>query len=252
MIKIGGEAVMRYVHGSEDSTDIDVIYVFDYMPRFAQCKNLCDGKGNENGNIIVVRDGIVVFAYKGSVDEVNNALLRTYPLHKQEYPLIIERPVQRDILLKDIKVIRKILSSLSRTQYRMDIKAALRGNWGEKLKTLKGIDYHSIDFSNIPKTTKTNLYKSFAFQIGQALALHEGKELYTKREIADYFPELERCLQRKEETSDVIIKYIYRFIELLEGLPVEAIDENVVCFGKPFNARYNVNQEKRIGGEDGT
>lgn len=120
-----------------------------------------------------------------------------------------------------------------------------------KLKTLKAIDYHSINFLNVPKTTKANLFKSFAFQIGQALALHEGKELYTKREIADYFPELESCLQRKEELSDVIIKYIYRFIELLEGLSVEVIDENVVCFGEPFNARYNVNQEQRIGGENG-
>lgn len=40
---------IRYVHGSEDSVDIDVVYVFDKLPDVSTCKSFCDGKGNENG-----------------------------------------------------------------------------------------------------------------------------------------------------------------------------------------------------------
>lgn len=238
---------IRYVHGSQDSTDVDVIYVFDCLPTIAECKSFCDGHRGENGNIIVVEKGIVAFAYKGSVDEVNNGLFSTYALHEQEYPLVIERLVPRDILLKDIKVIRKLLSSLSRTNYRKDIKKALRSNWDEKLRALNKIDYNALDYSAVPKSNKNDLLKSFAFQIGQAIALHEGVELYTKEEVARYFPELEAYLQRKETSNENIAQCIRRFIKLMEGLPAEIIGEEIVRFGEPFNAQYHVNQEKRIG-----
>ena len=33
-------------------------------------------------------------------DEINNALLQTYQLHKQEFPLPIKEPVQRIVALK--------------------------------------------------------------------------------------------------------------------------------------------------------
>lgn len=35
--------------------------------------------------------------YKGTPDELNNALLETYSLHKQEYPLLITRKVTHNI-----------------------------------------------------------------------------------------------------------------------------------------------------------
>lgn len=238
--------IIRYVHGSKDSTDLDVIYVFECEPSLEECKKFCLSKAPENGNIIVVKNGIVTFSYKGSVDEVNNALYRTYALHEQTFPLVIERTVQRDIILKDIKVIRKILSSLSKTKFRTEIKAALRGDWKTKLCTLKNINYYSIDFSSIPKTTKTDLLKSFAFQIGQALALHDGRELYTKRAVADYFPELENYLYRKETDIKDIIEYIHRFVRLMESLPVAVLDMDTIYIKEPLNLKYNINLEKRI------
>ena len=76
--------IATYVHGSKDSTDVDVIYVFDYLPTTVECKRFCDGQGNKNGNIIVIEDGIVVASYKGAPDEVNNSLFSTYSLHKQD------------------------------------------------------------------------------------------------------------------------------------------------------------------------
>lgn len=246
MIKRNNNKIIRYVHGSEDSTDVDVIYVFDALPDIADCKRFCDGNGNENGNIIVVKNGVVESAFKGSVDEVNNALFYTYPLHSQEFPLIIQRPVERDVMLKDIKVVRKILSSFSRTQFRCAIKESLRNGWEKRLNTLKNLDYNSIDFSSIPKTSKEDLLKTLAFQIGQAIALHERVELYTKREIAQYFTELRDYLYRLECSSDIIIKFIHRYVLILEKLPVETIDKNIIRVSGMPEGLYDLNAEGKI------
>lgn len=237
--------IVRYIHGSEDSTDVDVIYVFDTLPSKLECKGFCDGKG-ENGNIIVIKNGVVVSAYKGSVDEVNNSLFDTYKLHKQTFPLLIEKRVERDIILKDIKVLRKILSALTRTKYRTEIKEALRGDWQAKASMLKDIDYKSIDFSAIPKANKDDLLKSFAFQIGQAIGLHEGVELYTKRSIAEHFPTLAPYIKRQEADIDGIIEFIIRFATILEKLPVKSADNDHIWLGEPYNSCYNINKEIKV------
>ena len=239
------EKIIRYIHGSEDSTDEDIIYVFDSLPSTVECKKFCDGQGYKNGNIIVIKNGVVKNAYKGAPDEVNNSLFRTYPLHKQEFDLLISGPVKRDIILKDIRVVRKILSSFTRTQYRKEIKEALRGGWNEKIALLKGLDYKSIDFNSIEKSSRVDILKSFAFQIGQALALHNGIELYTKREIADCFPPLAPYLKRQESTLDTMIEYIVRYATLLESIPTKS-DGCAVYFGEPYNTKYDVNRETVI------
>ena len=238
--------IIRYIHGSEDSTDTDVIYVFDELPSTVECKRFCDGNENENGNIIVVKDGVVSSVYKGSVDEVNNSLFNTYPLHKQTHPLIIERTVQRDVILKDIRVIRKILSELSRSRHRTEIKKALRGNWKQKLGTLKGIDYTAIDFSTeLKNLPKKDFFKTIAFQMGQAIALHDGIELYTKRAIAEHFPELEKCLKREDEDAYIIQTLVNRFVDLLNTVPTTEIDDNTTYF-PTYNSYYDINKEKRV------
>lgn len=238
--------LIRYVHGSEDSTDTDVIYVFEELPSISECKRFCDGNKSENGNIIVVKDGEVACAYKGSVDEVNNSLLHTYPLHEQQYPLIITHPVKRDVILKDIRVVRKILSELSRSRHRVEIKKALRGDWKQRLDTLRGIDYTALDYSSeLKNLTKKDFFKTIAFQMGQAIALHEGKELYTKGEIAKYFPELEKCLKRENEDACVIQALVNRFVDKLSTVTVVTQQNNLALFPE-YNAIYDLNTEKRL------
>ena len=73
------EIIARYIHGSENSTDLDVIYVVDELPSLQECKTFCSDK-DENRNLITVENGIVTSVYKGTPDEVNNSLLRTYNL----------------------------------------------------------------------------------------------------------------------------------------------------------------------------
>lgn len=81
------KTLYRYIHGSEDSTDVDVVYVVDEIPSLSEAKAFCspDDK-KENRNLIVVKDGIVTDCYKGTVDEINNSLLNTYYKHEQTDP----------------------------------------------------------------------------------------------------------------------------------------------------------------------
>jgi hypothetical protein len=71
---------------------------------------------------------VVTKTYKGTVDEVNNMLYHTYDKHTQVYPNPITRTLPRDIKLKAERVLRGLLSHLSRTEHRKDVKEALKWN----------------------------------------------------------------------------------------------------------------------------
>ena len=128
--------MIRYVHGSADSTDLDVMYVFPQMPDAVECQRFCNEDLRENRNIIVVENGVVQSCFKGYPDEVNNALLSTYTLHAQEYPLLIRRPVPRDIFQKDLMATRKVMSYLTSSDLRSRMKAALRGDWHQRIAAM--------------------------------------------------------------------------------------------------------------------
>lgn len=186
----------RYVFGSEDSLDIDTCYVVNEIPE--NCKEIVDSIENENANFVVIKNGEVVECYKGTCDEMNNCLWYTYFLHHQNAPLLITHLLKRDIILKDIRATRGILSYLSRTAYRPLIKEALRGGFAKRIETLLRINLNIIDFSILNKKFDgRSALKVLAFQIGQAIGLHEGVELYTKRNIATFYPILYKYLYRE-------------------------------------------------------
>lgn len=241
-----------YIHGSGDSLDTDIHYVFDEMPSYNECKSFCDADLSENRNIITIANGHVTNCYKGTVDEVNNALYDTYKLHEQQYPLQITHKVPRDVYLKYIRATRGILSHLSKSQYRPFIKSALKGTWQEKIEALKQIRFEDVDFSKLNSHIKgEDILKVIAFQIGQSLGLANGVELYTKKDISKEFPELETYLYRKNILENVnfenIQKYLEKFIKLLDKIPYEIIknsSENLVIFEKTII--YDLTHEYRI------
>lgn len=223
--------MIRYIHGSEDSTDLDVFYVFDSMPTFDECKKFCSEDPNENRNIIVINNGKVTDCFIGTVDEVNNGLIDTYSLHKQDFPLIVTERLERDKELKYIRAIRGILSNLSRTHYRPEIKKALNGNWKERLECVKNIDFNTIDFNTLYKRmTGEDILKVIAFQIGQSLGLIENKELYTKSSIAKQYKDLKNFLYRKETDKNILNAYKDVLIDYLEQIKVQEIGERIVYF----------------------
>lgn len=247
------EIIAKYIHGSEDSLDTDIYYVINELPSFSECRAFCSSNKEENRNLIVIKKGIVIDCFIGTIDEINNALIDTYHLHEQEYPLLITRRVSRDIPLKAIRASRGILSLLSRTQYRSKIKEALKSSWTIRLQTLSEIDFEKIDFTKLEKQgTTEDIKKVIAFQLGQILGLLEGREFYTKSSISKHYPLLKPYLYR-EVNSDIFDLQVLknRLVEKLvkfkieEGTQKDDIMIHTVKF-LDYNVAYELKHETKI------
>jgi hypothetical protein len=220
----------HFIHGSEDSLDVDVFFVIENLHQLTQDeqKKLCVQLSTEhgptsNGNLISIKDGFVDFVYKGTVDEVNNSLLATYHLHEQEFPLPIAGTLPRDKVLKALRTIRGILSHCSRTQYREMVKKALNSkSLTDRLEAACHIRFAEI--ADFGKNPAIEVYKFMAFQLAQILGLIlEDKEIYTKSQAATFFKTRSRVLAKmlyREEVIQADAAAIDRHIALLvQSLP---------------------------------
>jgi hypothetical protein len=214
--------------GSENSLDIDVVFFVEEMPETIAEKLLLSKKYGQllidkfpekiiNTNLAKISNGYLIDVYKGTTDELNNALFYTYDLHEQEYKKQIDILLIRDINLKFLRSCRMILSFLSKTKYRTLIKEALNGDIHQKIITLERIDLNCItDFGKGQNSVE--IKKTIAFQLGQILALENGKELYTKNLIIDYYPALQDYLLRSENTNFVtLVNYLNQYIKILKS-----------------------------------
>lgn len=199
-----------HVFGSPSSVDCDVVVFVDALPTLEDGKTLATQLGPElaaqlstdkklNFNFAVLHEGVIVATLKGLPDETNNAALATYGFHPQPHPLAIARPVPRDLDAKRQRAARIVLSLYSRTPQREAIKRALSGDFPAKCARLDALDLaEPVDFGK--NGAPENVAKSIAFQLGQAVALSEGVELYTKEALATHFPELAPALRREPLT----------------------------------------------------
>lgn len=195
------------IFGSHDSEDLDVMYFVDELPTLQECKRLAAQLEAQHQstkavdvNLCVVKDCHVVTTYKGTVDEVNNMLHYTTNMHAQPSTFPEIRAMDRNIPLKVARVLRGILSFISRTEYRPLIKQALRSDGWTKLITLHSIKLESITDLGDKNKTMQDFYKLFAFQVGQAMGLMNGVEFYSKNSIATQYPILRPYLYREEDS----------------------------------------------------
>jgi hypothetical protein len=203
--------IVFHVFGSLSSIDRDILVFVDTLPELEASKAL----GSQltpsiqahfknfkplNINFGILRDGVIVATLKGIPDETNNAILATYSLHRQPYPLVITHLVERDLRAKYQRTARVMLSLYSRTSYRAGVKQALRGDFEAKCVMLERLDFSvPVDFGK-QAVPEVDIYKSIAFQLGQSLALAEGIELYTKEDIISHFPPFAAALHRQPLT----------------------------------------------------
>jgi len=234
----------KIIFGSHDSLDIDVVYVFDTLPSLQECKKFCENKDEENKNIVCIKNGVVVSSYKGTIDEMNNVILDTFHLHKQNMELNpITKRLERDILMKNIRTLRGVFSQLSRTLYREKIKQALKSNdWKLKLEVLDSIDLNKID--DFEKASKIETYKFLAFQFGQTFALFEGKEFYTKKDLANEYVTLRPYLYREEKDIQDLQKFMKLYINTLKDIYFKQKGENVYFIKE--NKLMNLKEEKYV------
>lgn len=254
------EILGRYIYGSGNSLDTDMLYLVDQMPgSIAECKAFCDSmkKGNENLNIGVIENGVISKCFKGTIDELNNAIYCTYGLHEQDTELHIDRMVERDIYLKVIRSVRSILSHFSKSCLRVKIKKALKGTWEERLYALRDIsllDSDEVDLDNLnPNMSGRDVMKLVAFQIGQCRGLFDGVELYTKNEIGERYSVLKKYLDRDSDDWETLSHALWFFYEsLLHNLKI--VDSDLVESGRVVfhdgeyrnEVEYDLKLEKKL------
>lgn len=217
-----------YFYGSADSTDIDVLVQIskDEMPLLQEDrKRFVKNLENEysldwNLTLIVVENGVVIDTIypKAWIDGINNAFFATYNLHKQVYELPITKMVERHKFLAMYKTIRTILTSCTRTEYRSLIKPVLKGlhDFNKKLEVLAKIDFSTIKEFNQDNTKDIDIWKIIGFYLGQnILLIRDNIEVYTKKDLVKYYPELENFIYRKANDPLIINNLIKSYLELI-------------------------------------
>ena len=220
------------IFGSENSLDYDVMVFVDEIPEIIdQSHTLCKMYDVElskiltdkqlNCNLAIVEDGFIVKVFKGTPDEVNNALFYTYDFHTQYHPLVVKAPIVREYDMKILRAYRNILSFFSRSHLRAVIKPALRGDLRDKIPVMKMIDFEVMkDFPGKKESIK-DIYKVMAFQFGQLFSLVDGfeKDSYTKNGLIQNYPDLAPMLLRQELSEKdykTLNTYLDRLIKLSE------------------------------------
>lgn len=218
------------VFGSPSSIDLDVLVFVDKIPDVHIAKKLCveyqnimqpKFKKEVNVNIATIGKTILTGVLKGTVDEVNNSIIDTYLFHEQHHPCSIKTRMDRDVEQKILRTVRIILSNMSRTQHRDIIKTSLKNdNLITRLSSLKTIDLSKELITE--KVRIEDLLKTIAFQMGQAYALLDGIELYTKEGVGDFFESLNPYL-RREKNPDLndLENFKKIFLERVEAYSIK-------------------------------
>lgn len=199
-----------FQYGSRDSTDIDVIISISEseMPASQEerkkfVRQLMDKYNlNWNATLAVFNNGVMVDTIytKAWVDSLNNAFLETYQNHKQLFPIPVNRKLERNYTLAIYKAVRTVLTFLTRTQYRKEIKPVLKGihPFAKKLEVIGQIDFIEVTDFNQPNASNVDIWKIIAFYIGQNHALITKKlEIYSKAGLIEQFPELTPFVKRE-------------------------------------------------------
>lgn len=213
------------IFGSKSSEDLDVCFFVDNLDHIRGNHDVVKMYTEQidfntskpvNGNLAIIENGIVVENFKGSADELNNALFTTYHLHDQKFKNHIKRLVSRNVESRIVRCTRSLVASFTRTDLRKQSKAALRATVVMQLDFLAQIQLKNYtDFGKHGSVIE--IYKSMAFQLGMTIALLSDVEVYTKEGIIKIFPELENYLMRKEENSEALQKHLKLFIMMVRN-----------------------------------
>lgn len=157
---------------------------------------------------------------------------------------MIDRTLPRDVFLKDITITRKVISPLTETPMRRQVKVVLRADWTKRLAFMKELKLTETDFDHVGKWKREDLLKSIAFQLGQGIGLHQGLELYTKADIAEYIPELYPYLYRQVEDLQRLQVVYETYLQLLSQTVIETLSDNRIRLLS--GEVYDIYKETRI------
>ena len=219
------------IHGSSDSNDIDIFYLFDSFPSDLECSNFANGSKEEDRNLLVVKNDIIQKSFKGRPDECNNALFSTYHLHQQKFPCFVKRKITRLIPTKVISAIRKIIGLCTSSIYREDIRKSLKNDStiNQRISILDMINFEKLEL-------KMKNYKTIAFQFCITISLIKGIEIYTKKEAIEQFPDLEIFIYKDEENIiknlNLLNKYKEILLELIKDVEFKQTNDVISVYCK--------------------
>jgi hypothetical protein len=222
------------IFGSPSSVDLDVVVfvagVGTIHESSQQCKHFStalQSKTNTaktiNVNLAVVEGGVISDVFKGTFDELNNALYHTYLNHEQFHPQLVTRLLERDLDMKIVRSVRKLVSCFTRTHLRPKAKQALKEGLVERISFLKTIVFSDIE-SYGKYGAAPEVHKLIAFTIAQTQALLAGVELYSKEEAGQRYPNLKIYLIRSEDAVITALQnHFEEFIDMLERQELDMI-----------------------------
>ncbi len=200
-----------FIFGSADSIDTDVLVqvqtIGDRKTAYDRVMALRQvSPEGWNINLVVIEGGYITqtVTSNGTADGLNNALLQTYDNHlpRQLHPNPIKGPVRRNMALAMYRALRCMLTYCTRTKHRSIIKPHLKGihPFHHKPAMMAQIDFESIDDFGNKYSKTTEIWKSLAFYLGQAVSLLEGVEIYTKADLIAHHPQLAPFILRQPLT----------------------------------------------------
>eukprot|EP01080_Neovahlkampfia_damariscottae_P001728 gene1728-497_t len=225
------------LHGSSDSSDVDIFYLFDFFPSDLECSNFANGSKEEDRNLLVVKDGVIEKSFKGRPDECNNALFSTYHLHEQRFPCFVKYKIIRLIPTKVISAIRKVIGLCTSSKYREEIRKSLKNDSTvkQRISVLKKINFQELEL-------KMKNYKTIAFQFCITISLIRGTEIYTKKEAIEQFPDLDIFIYKDEEkivkNLKILNKYKDIFLEEIKDVEFEQ-EEDVISVHCQLKKKMN-------------
>jgi len=171
-----------------------------------------------NCNLGVYGMGQIIAVFKGTYDEVNNSVYKTYNRHQQFFTLNIKAPYDRtnSDFFKHLKLkrcYRFLLSFYSRVpELREDIKLALKGDFIKRHEVLSKIRFSTHKEFPKKKEKVIDIYKVIAFQLAQTICLFNGVEIFSKEGALSFYPQLANPIWRQPLTE-----HNYKFLDLLLG-----------------------------------
>jgi hypothetical protein len=100
------QPIAWFLHGSEDSRDVDKLYQFKEWPSKGALQAFSYGTSEDRNVFAVSPRGYVSRCVKGLPDEVNNGIYYTYKLHKQDFPLPLLGLSNRCVVLRVVVAMR--------------------------------------------------------------------------------------------------------------------------------------------------
>lgn len=264
-----------YRYGSNDSDDIDVFIglsrvpdmddeddrimmdeiheTIDYTLRYSGQFSNSD-KTVDFSFIHISKDGVVDWCEYDDLEECNNALYYTFNHHAYNNNVLygknpIKKKLEQNVSFKIVKVVRTLLTFLSRTSYREEVKYLLKkGSFKERLEfILKVVSQNGISSVETfnKKLPDVEIVKDIAFMFIQLYGLVHDIDVFCKRDAALRFPDLARYIYKEH---DIPLEPLEDFIiETFESLSM-----NIEVYDKVDGVKYSkdkfgcLNKEEKV------